>query len=166
MNRPQTNQPTPSHLTVIAWPDPVIESHGHRPGTAYIEAVWLGVLGPSATWAWQRLARVATTRPGVTIDSTDLAVSLGLAESLGSHAAISRTLGRLVAFDAAQRGADTIAVRIALPDLPARRVNRLSASARLAHERLTGTHLPPRPEGTPAPQATIEPSTPPVGVSL
>ncbi len=164
MNTPQVNRPTPPQLTVVAWPDPVIAAHGHRPGSAYIEAVWLGVLGPSATWAWQRLARIASTRPGVSIDSVDLATSLGLSDSLGSNAAISRTLGRLVAFDVAQRGAEVIAVRVALGDLPARRAARLSPSARLAHERLGHSRLPAWPATAPA--ATVEQPTSAVGVSL
>ena len=164
MNRPQTNQPTPPRLTVVAWPDTVIEAHGHRPGSAYVEAVWLGVLGPSATWAWTRLARIAKTRPGLTIDSVDLATSLGLGDRLGANAAISRTLGRLVAFDAAQRGTDIIAVRVALPDLPARRTVRLSRSAYLAHERLGHSRLPASPTAQ-APASVDQPASP-VGVSL
>lgn len=164
MNRPQTNQATPPRLTVVAWPDPVIEAHGHRPGAPYVEAVWLGVLGPSATWAWQRLARIASTRPGATIDSTDLATSLGLGDNLGANSAISRTLGRLVAFDAAQRGPDIIAVRVALPDLPARRTVRLSPSARLAHQRLSHSRQPAWPAAQPP--AAVDQSAAPLGVSL
>ncbi len=129
-----------------------------------MEGVWLGVLGPSATWAWQRLARIATTRPGATIDSVDLATSLGLGDSLGPNAAISRTLGRLAAFDAARRGTDIIAVRIALPDLPARRTARLSPSARLAHEQLGHSRSPAWPATQPRP--TVDQPSAPVGVSL
>jgi hypothetical protein len=66
---------------------------------------------------------------------TDLSVSLGLGENLGRNAIVSRTLARLVAFDAERRQGDTLAVRLALPDLPERRLPRLSRSARLAHER-------------------------------
>jgi len=161
VNRPQTNQPTPPRLTIVAWPDTVIEAHGHRPGSAYVEAVWLGVLGPSATWAWQRLARIAATRPGVTVDTVDLATSLGLGETLGANAAISRTLARLVA---AQRSEEVIAVRTALPDLPARRTARLSPSARLAHERLGHSRLPASPAAQPP--AAVDQSAAPVGVSL
>jgi len=162
VNGSQANQPTPPRLTVIAWPEPVVEAHGHRPGSAYVEAVGLGVLGPSASWAWQRLARIASTRPGVTIDSTDLATSLGLGESLGPNAVISRTVGRLAGFDAARCGVEVIAVRVALPDLPARRTARLSPSARFAHERLGHGHLPAWPAT--APTATVEHPASPVGV--
>lgn len=150
MNRPQTSQPTPASLTVIAWPDPVVEADGHRPGSPYVEAVWLGVLGPSTTWAWARLARIASTHPGAIIDTTDLAISLGLGASLGTNAAISRTLGRLVAFDAARRGPEVIAVRLALPDLAAHRLDRLSPSGRLAHQHLAHNHLAAHRWGGPA----------------
>jgi len=77
----------------------------------------------------------AAAMPSSKIDITDLSVSLGLGESLARNAVVSRTLARLVAFDAARRQGDTLAVRLALPDLPERRLTRLSYSARLAHER-------------------------------
>lgn len=34
----QTNIETPARLAVVAWPDPVTETHGHKPGSPYIEA--------------------------------------------------------------------------------------------------------------------------------
>lgn len=130
----QVNQPTPDRLTIVAWADPSTEVHGHRPGSPYVEAVWLGILGPSTTLCWQRLARLATAREATAIDSVDLAVSLGLGESLGRNAPISRTLGRMAAFGAAQRSGETLAVRRALPDVPERMTGRLSYTARLAHQ--------------------------------
>jgi hypothetical protein len=125
---------TPSTLTVVPWPDPIVEAHGHRPGSPYVEACWLGVLGPSTTFCWQRLSRLASARPATAIDSTDLAVSLGLGEGLGRNAPISRTLNRTVAFGAAVRSGDTLALRRALPDVPQRMLGRLSYTARLAHQ--------------------------------
>ena len=126
---------TPSVLTLVALSDPVVERLGHRPGSPYIELVWLGILGPSATLAWQRLARQAAAVPSSKLDVVDLSVSLGLGTGLGRNSIVSRTLTRLVAFDVAQRCGDTLAVRLALPDLPQRRLTRLSNSARLAHDR-------------------------------
>jgi hypothetical protein len=120
---------------LVAFPDPAVERSGHRPGSPYVEFVWLGILGPTTTFAWQRLARLAAVMPSTKIDITDLSVSLGLGESLTRNAVVSRTLARLVAFDAARRQDDTLAIRLALPDLPERRLTRLSHSARLAHER-------------------------------
>ena len=118
----------------MAWPDPIVEAHGHNPGSPYVHGAWLGILGPSTTLCWERLSRVATFRPEIAVDTIDLAVSLGLGESLARNAPISRTLGRMVAFGAAQRSGDTLAVRRALPDVPERMVGRLAYSARLAHQ--------------------------------
>jgi hypothetical protein len=115
--------------------------------------VWLGILGPSTTWAWQRLARQAAAISTSKLDVADLSLSLGLGESLGRNAMVSRTLGRLVAFDAARRQGDTLAVRLAPPDLPVRRLDRLSHSARMAHERFA--HRPPPVSDTSAP---VEPA--------
>jgi hypothetical protein len=131
----QTARQSPRTLTIVPFPDPVVERLGHRPGSPYVEFVWLGVLGPSTTFAWQRLARQAAAMSSSSVDVVDLALSLGLGEDLGRNAMVSRTLARLVAFDTARRHEDTLAVRLALPDLPARRLSRLSTSARFAHER-------------------------------
>jgi len=43
---------SPAILNVVPWPDPILESQGHKPGRPYVEAVWLGVLGPSTTLCW------------------------------------------------------------------------------------------------------------------
>jgi hypothetical protein len=97
--------------------------------------VWLGVLGPSTTLCWSRLSRIASARPGTVVDTTDLAMSLGLSGNLGRNAAITRTLGRMVMFGAAQSSGDTLAIRKALPDVPPHMASRLSYTARLAHQR-------------------------------
>ena len=36
-------------IRVLPWPDPVIDSLGFDPRTAYVERFWLGVLGPTST---------------------------------------------------------------------------------------------------------------------
>lgn len=139
--------PLPPQMHVVALRDPHVEASGHRPGSAYIEAVYLGQLGPSATWLWQRLARTATVRPRLSIDMVDLAGSLGLSRSLRANAALSRTIGRLQHFDVARRSGDTLAVRTVLPDLPAHSLGRMLASARFAHQHLSATarRRPPQP---------------------
>lgn len=147
---PQVPTETPVRLRVLRLPDPVVEARGHRPGSAYVEAVWLSTLGPSTTLAWQRLARLAAVRPESVVDTTDLALSLGLGEGLGRNAPVSRTLARMVVFDAARRTGDTISVRLALPDLPEHKVHRLCWSARMAHERWATSHAA-RPAPAPEP---------------
>ena len=42
-------------LTVVPWPDDVIDALGHDPRSHYVEAYWLGTLGPSTTWLLRRL---------------------------------------------------------------------------------------------------------------
>jgi hypothetical protein len=126
---------TPTSLNVVAWPDRIVEARGHKPGSTYVETVWLGVLGPSTTLCWSRLSRIATVRPSTVVDTTDLAVSLGLSAQLGRNAPITRTLSRMVMFGAAVRSGDTLAIRRALPDVPPRMASRLSYSAQLAHRR-------------------------------
>ncbi len=132
----------PANLTVVAWPDAIIEPRGHKPGSPYIEAVWLGVLGPATVLCWSRLSRIATARPGTVIDTADLAVSLGLSKALGRNAPITRTLNRMVMFGTADSLDDTLAVRRALPDVPPRMVGRLSYTARLSHQHWA-RHEPP-----------------------
>ena len=153
MNR-QVNLPTPAFMVVTALDDRVTDSLGHRPGSPYVEEVWLGVLGPTTTWAWLRLARVAEQSPGSALDMADLARSLGLSTGTGANAPISRTLGRLVVFGAAQRAGDTLVVRRALPDVPQRLLVTQAASARPAHERLAHTLVARRSAVPPAPAAS------------
>ena len=117
--------------------------------------VWLGALGPSTTLCWERLARIATVQDATTVDSADLAVSLGLGDGLGRNAPISRTLGRMVSFGAADRSGDTLAVRRALPDVPARMTGRLSHTARMAHEHWAKFTPQAAPSQTPVPSMEV-----------
>jgi hypothetical protein len=138
----QANLPTPERMQVIALHSPAVEANGHRPGSPYIEHVYVSTLGPSATWLWQRLARVATASPSTVIDMADLAAGLGLGTNLGPNSAMSRTVNRLVLFDGARRAGNTLAVRLALPDLLANRLARVPVSVRIAHQHLGSSHRP------------------------
>ena len=131
----QVALPTPERIVVVEWPGTGVPG-AHRPGTPYVHAVWLGVLGPSATLAWERLARQAAAAPGSEVGCADLARSFGLGDSLGHNAPLSRSLARLVAFGAASRPSQgSLAVRLGLPDVSARQLARLSRSANIAHQR-------------------------------
>jgi hypothetical protein len=103
---------------------------------------WLGILGPSTTLLWARLARLCAAEPNTGVDVVDLAISLGLGEGLGPNAPLPRSLVRLVQFGCAHRAGETFAVRLALPHLTRRQLERLSWSARRAHEYLL-TQTPP-----------------------
>ena len=133
----------PAELAVVAYEDPLIERLGHGADSPYIENCWLAITGPSATWMWRRVARLATeaaTSP-VMVDTTDLMLSVGLGESLARNSMGARTVTRMTAFDLAQRaGRDggVLAVRRALPRLSERQAQRLPLSARLYHEHSAG----------------------------
>ena len=129
----------PATITLVGWDDPLVETHGFGPRHPYIEGVWAGILGPSATLAYRRLGPLVELRVDpVDIDVVDLAVSLGLGEGTGRNALITRTLQRLVAFGAARWEPDgSYALRRALAPLPEHRLRRLSASARAFHDAQT-----------------------------
>jgi hypothetical protein len=186
----------PAELAVVAYEDALIERLGHGPDSPYIEQCWLAITGPSATWMWRRLARLATeaqTSP-VVVDTTDLMLSVGLGESLARNSIGARTVTRMTAFDLAQRaGRDggVLAVRRALPRLSERQAQRLPLSARLYHEQSAsatvghssrreepgapadGVAHPPRNVGRSAPHARFpsaavdsDPAAVPAGVEL
>ena len=152
----QVALPTPERIVVVEWPG-IGGPGAHRPGSPYVQAVWLGVLGPSATLAWERLARQAGAAPGSEVGCADLARSLGLGDSLGHNAPLSRSLARLVAFGAASRPSPgTLAVRLALPDVSVRQLARLSRSANLAHQRWgQGLWQPAVPSQSGAPELVL-----------
>jgi len=158
-----TTETRPDRLRVVPWPDPALDRFGHQPGSLYVEACWVSVLGPSATWAWQRLARIAANQPGSTIHVPELSAALGLGYPHGRHATVYRTLGRLASFGAAAPGPDgTLAVRAALPDLAARHLARAPQSVRAAHHALTGRPLPPPASAPLTPSTVTDPTGAPV----
>ena len=123
-------------LTVKGWRDAVVEERGFPVLSPYVEAVWLPVLGPSATLALRRLGALAAARPeGVDVDLGDLARDLGLG---GATARLLRTLRRLEMFGMATSRVDHLAVRTAVGPLPERHLCRLSQRARAAHEHFVG----------------------------
>src|SRR3954447_18606141 len=50
-------------ITVVPWPDDVIDALGHDPRSNYVETYWLGTLGPSTTWLLRRLVAGLDTEP-------------------------------------------------------------------------------------------------------
>jgi hypothetical protein len=129
----------PTELLVMPWRDEVIEALGFGPRSMYVEMVWTGVLGPTATLLYRRLGSWAEfNHDGTNVDLTDMAVSLGLGEGLGKSSLMARSLGRLVHFGAARwAGAAELQVRQALPPIPLRLASRLSYTARRLHEEYT-----------------------------
>jgi hypothetical protein len=112
-------------LSIVVLRDPV-HSVGFDARSGYVETYWLAVLGPSAVVALRRFAEWLEDRPsGIEISVEDLARTFGLGQGTGRHAAIVRTLDRLVLFGMATVVGDRYAVRRTLPPLPPRYQRRL-----------------------------------------
>jgi hypothetical protein len=130
-----TEFPIPS-LTVLPWPDVVIDTVGHDPRSSYVERFWLGVLGPSATWFVRRLADGLEAAPeGYELDLATTALELGLGARGGRHAPFMRTIERCCRFGATELRDSTLRVRRKLPPLTRSQLDRLPERLRVDHQR-------------------------------
>jgi hypothetical protein len=46
----------PTTLTIVPWPEPIIDTLGHDPRSLYVETFWLPILGPTAVLLLRHLA--------------------------------------------------------------------------------------------------------------
>lgn len=128
----------PPQLEVVALEDQVVERVGFSPLSSYVETVWLPVLGPTSTLLYRRLGTWVGQQSDLTVDTIDLAVSLGVGQGIARNSPLARAVHRLVQYGAAEWGMEELAVRRALPPLTQRQVGRLSLSATTAHNRMAG----------------------------
>ena len=113
-------------LAVVPLTDPLIEALGYDARSAYAEAYWLGVIGPSALCALRRLNADLDRHPGgFGVSLPDLASELGLGHGPGRNTPVVRTLCRLVTFGLATIQGDALAVRRSVPPLTRRHLRRL-----------------------------------------
>ena len=123
-------------ITIGRWDDPLVERHGYPADGDYLEYFWVGTLGPTATWLYRRLARVAALHPlGVAVDLSELATSLGLGWDNGRATPLVRSIDRLVLFGLARPLIDLLQVRTAVPPLNVKQCERLPVHLRAAHLR-------------------------------
>ena len=139
---PTTDTPIPSQLTVVAWPDPVVDALGFLPHDPYSELVWTPTLGPSTILAWRRIAGTLIHRPdGCTVGVADFAQALGLGAGTARHAPVCRTMRRLAVFGLARFDtADTYAVRRRIPPASTSQLRRISPELRRIHQALLARH--------------------------
>ncbi|MGH9102028.1 MAG: hypothetical protein ACRDYD_03445, partial [Acidimicrobiales bacterium] len=128
----------PETLWIELWEDPAVDGTGHDPRSSYVEAFWLGILGPSTTWLLRHLAAGLERSPGgFLLEMDDLARRLGIGHRSGRHSPLRRSLGRAEQFGMARSTLPgRLAVRRRLPSLSARQVEHLPPSLARAHHRL------------------------------
>src|SRR5579871_4989988 len=123
-------------LPVRPWADPLIDTLGFDPRSAYVEQFWLSILGPSTTWLLRRVASGFDTSPqGFDLPLCDTAREIGLGEKCGRHSPFVRAIARACQFDIARPARGGIEVRRRLPPLTRRQVLRLPDGLRAAHDR-------------------------------
>jgi hypothetical protein len=122
------------HITIVPWRDPAVDLVGHPVRSDYVEWFWLPVLGPSATWLLRRCDLWMEHNPaGFTMDSHDIARSLGIASRDDVGSTFARSLTRLQMFGAAQPTANALAVRRVMPRVAAHHLARMPAYLRAYH---------------------------------
>lgn len=133
----------PATLTIQPWPDPVIDTVGHDPRSAYVETFWLPTLGPTALLLLRHLATKFDERAGaVELTVTDASLALGLGERAGNSSPIVRSLARLETFDlACSDGRGTVAVRRNLPPVNRRHLRRLPSELQSLHAQWAESRL-------------------------
>lgn len=129
-----------TRLRIEIWPDPVMEKLGHDPCSGYVEAFWLGVLGPSTTWLLRRLTQRLTDAPeGFDLDCVALSHELGLGGHVGRNSVFMRSVDRCCKFGMAQRSGETVFVRRRIPSLTRRQIERLPPRLLRLHDEWDST---------------------------
>lgn len=128
-------------VTLIPWADHRKDVFGHDLRSAYVEQFWLGTLGPSTTWFLRHCAAVLEDADDAAVNLRETACALGIGFEGGSRSAMVKTVARACRFRAARAVGDTtLAVRLRLPQLSHRQLQRLPASVQQRHEEyLAGT---------------------------
>lgn len=129
-------------ITLIPWIDHRLDASGHDPRSAYVEEFWLGTLGPSTVWFLRHCANVLDAADSTAVNLRETASSLGIGHEGGSSSAMSKTVARACRFRAARAaGSATLAVRLRLPQLSYRQLQRLPEPVQRRHEEFIGATL-------------------------
>ena len=129
-------------ITLIPWIDHRVDAFGHDPRSAYVEQFWLGTLGPSTTWFLRHCANLLDAAESTAVNLRETAGTLGIGHEGGSRSAMSKTVARACRFRAARSvGSTTLAVRLRLPQLSHRQVQRLPEPVQRLHEEFIGLNM-------------------------
>lgn len=134
---------TDSHmLNLIPWADDRNDLFGHDPRSAYVEQFWLGTLGPSTTWFLRRCTSLLDGTDGASVNLEETASALGIGHQGGASSAMAKTIDRACRFRAARTvGSATLAVRLRLPQLSHRQLQRMPRPMRHRHEEFITSKL-------------------------
>lgn len=122
-------------VTLIPWTDHRKDMFGHDLRSAYVEQFWLGTLGPSTTWFLRHCAGVLEGVDDAAVNLRETACALGIGFEGGSRSAMVKTVARACRFRAARAvGSTTLAVRLRLPQLSHRQLQRMPESVQQRHE--------------------------------
>jgi hypothetical protein len=121
----------------VAHPNAQVRQVGFPLDAAYVEQVWVSVIGPSATLMlrrtallWDQLGHPAT------VDAMEFGRALGLGPP-----ATGRTIARLLQFGMARVTSDGLGVHTRVAPLSARQLSRITPLTRQAHDRLLAAHV-------------------------
>ena len=122
-------------VTLLPWTDHRKDAFGHDLRSAYVEQFWLGTLGPSTTWFLRHCAAALEDNDDAAVNLRETACALGIGFEGGSRSAMLKTVARACRFRAARAvGSTTLAVRLRLPQLSHRQLQRLPASLQQRHK--------------------------------
>lgn len=122
-------------VKLIPWTDHRKDAFGHDLRSTYVEQFWLGTLGPSTTWFLRHCAALLEDTDDAAVNLRETACALGIGFEGGSRSAMVKTVARACRFRAARAvGSTTLAVRLRLPQLSHRQLQRLPASVQQRHE--------------------------------
>ena len=129
-------------ITLIPWLDQRIDAFGHDPRSAYVEQFWLATLGPATTWFLRHCADLLDETDGTPVNLRETASTLGIGHEGGARSAMAKTVARACRFRAARSvGSTTLAVRLRLPLLSQRQLQRLPKSAQRDHDEFLAASL-------------------------
>ena len=153
-----TRSMPPLRLQITGWTDQALETRDYPADSGYVEAFWLPVLGPSATFLFRRLNVLLEAFPeGMTTEMNDLGRELGLGTSDSRHAPLPRAISRLVRFGLARRSASgQLAVRRKAGPLSPHLVSTLPGFLQEAHRKVISRERacdPDLPATSPSPTA-------------
>ncbi len=125
----------PEEVMLIPWFDRRTDAFGHDPRSTYVEHFWLATLGPSTTWFLRGCADLLDDTGCTRVNLRETARILGIGHEGGSRSAMARTVARACRFRAARSvGSSTLAVRVRLPQLSQRQLQRLPKSMQRRHD--------------------------------